>query len=109
MILVSPPLVVFFELIQVGVMFRIHLSRSKRVCRISWVCPPPSNSDYQDYYMFSRDPHKPSFATAAGSGPHPKNTLRDGSVRWLNHPARKKNALNWIISPNTVNRDENRT
>ena len=33
-----------------------------------WVVPPPSNSDHQDYYIFSRDPYKPSFATGILGG-----------------------------------------
>ena len=39
---------------------------------IPWVVPPPSNSHHQDYYIFSRDPYKPSFATVTGRGDNPK-------------------------------------
>ena len=38
---------------------------------IPWVVPPPSNSHHQDYYIFSRDPYKPSFATITGRGDNP--------------------------------------
>ena len=36
------------------------------------VAPSQDSSDHQDYYIFSRDPHKPSYATVAGRGPTPK-------------------------------------
>ena len=39
---------------------------------MSWVWPPPSNSDHQDYHIFSRDPYKPSFATVTVRGPPSK-------------------------------------
>ena len=41
---------------------------------VPWVVPPPSNSDHQDYYIFSRDPYKPSFATVTGRGDNPRCT-----------------------------------
>ena len=40
---------------------------------ITWVVPPPSNSDHQNYYIFSRGSQsKPSFATVTVRGPHPR-------------------------------------
>ena len=37
-----------------------------------WVWPPHSNSDQQDYYIFSRGSQpKPSFPTVAVRGPYP--------------------------------------
>ena len=39
---------------------------------IYWVWPPHSNSDHQDYYIFSRGSQpKPSFPTVTGRGPYP--------------------------------------
>ena len=36
---------------------------------ITWVVPPPSNSDHQDYYIFSRESRtKPSFPLLLGGG-----------------------------------------
>ena len=38
-----------------------------------WVVPLPSNSDHQDYYIFSRESQpKPSFATITGKGDNPR-------------------------------------
>ncbi len=55
---------------------------------ISWVVPPPSNSHHQDYYIFSRDPYKPSLATVTGRGDNPNHipvtTNRTGFKRlWV--------------------------
>ena len=36
-----------------------------------WVVPLSSNSPHQDYYIFSGDPYKPSFATVTGWGDNP--------------------------------------
>ena len=36
------------------------------------VAPSQDSSDHQDYYIFSRDPHKPSYATVAGTGTTPE-------------------------------------
>ena len=36
-------------------------------------CPPSQDaSDHQDYYIFSRDSYKPSFATITGKGDNPR-------------------------------------
>ena len=36
-------------------------------------CPPSQDaSHHQDYYIFSRDPYKPSFATVTGRGDNPR-------------------------------------
>ena len=46
---------------------------------IYWVWPLPSNSDHQDYYIFSRESRtKPLFATVIGKGPHPTYILING-------------------------------
>ena len=42
-----------------------------RTFYITWMWPPPSNSDHQDYYIFLGNPYKPSFTTVTGRGPHP--------------------------------------
>ena len=43
---------------------------------IAWMWPPPSNSDHQDYYMFSRESQpKPSFTTGI-LGATPKVQLK---------------------------------
>ena len=37
-------------------------------------CPPSQDaSHHQDYFIFSRDPYKPSFATVTGSGDNPRS------------------------------------
>ena len=41
----------------------------------TWVWPPPCNSDHQDYYIFSRNPYKPSFTTVTVRGPYPTQNL----------------------------------
>ena len=50
---------------------------------IIWVVPLPSNSDHQDYYMFSRDPYKPSFATVTGRGDNPHDITSFGHSQTL--------------------------
>ena len=52
--------------------FRIDRTSKKKI--IPWVVPPPSNSHHQDYYIFSRDPYKPSFATVTGRGDNPNHS-----------------------------------
>ena len=49
-----------------------------------WVVPLPSNSDHQDYFMFSRGfQAKPSFATITGKGDNPSfNTFFIGTF-WV--------------------------
>ena len=45
---------------------------STLVTTIIWVWPLPSNSDHQDYYIFSTESlYKPLFATFTGKGPYP--------------------------------------
>ena len=49
--------------------FHVQLLDFDRIC---WVCPPPSNSEHQDYFIFSRGSQpKPSFATVTGREPQP--------------------------------------
>ena len=43
----------------------------KKKGTVTWVVPPPSNSHHQDYYIFCRDPYKPSLATVTGRGDNP--------------------------------------
>ena len=46
---------------------------------ITWVWPPHSNSDHQDYYIFNRESQpKPSFTTVTVRGPHPNCTTLAG-------------------------------
>ena len=60
---------------------------------IPWVWPPHSNSDHQDYYIFSRGSQtKPSFVpTVTVRGPYPSNAclnfhLSLKQVRYLTDP-----------------------
>ena len=50
-----------------------------------WMWPPHSNSDYQDYYIFSRGSQpKPSFPTVRG--PYPNDDaimIMMSSTRWV--------------------------
>ena len=49
-----------------------------------WVVPLPSNSDHQDYFMFSiGDSYKPSFATITGKGDNPM-----ACISWTFPPAK---------------------
>ncbi len=49
----------------------VHVHYMEHSYTIVWVVPPPSNSYHQDYYIFSRDPYKPSFATVTGRWDNP--------------------------------------
>ena len=59
--------------------FKVHVRKltktkgpyGKVIYILNYSIPPPSNSDHQDYYIFSRDPYKPSFATLTGRGDNP--------------------------------------
>ena len=62
-------------LIRPAICWVIHrLGGGRLTCHkgtVSWVLPPPSNSDRQDHYIFnSKSFYKPSFATVTGRGPH---------------------------------------
>ncbi len=54
---------------------------------IRWVVPLPSNSDHQDYFMFSiGDSYKPSFATTTGKGDNPTDmgvSKNAGTPKWM--------------------------
>ena len=55
------------------VFFGDQFTKVKIQIVICWVVPPPSNSHHQDYYIFSRDPYKPSLATVTGTGDNPSD------------------------------------
>ena len=49
-------------------------------------CPPAQDaSPHQDYYTFSRDPYKSSFATVTGRGDKPKG-YPPGELSHISHP-----------------------
>ena len=61
---------------------------TSRIKAISWVWmvwPLPSNSDHQDYYIFSREPYKPLFATVTGKRPHPSYKRFAERISCLGH------------------------
>ena len=60
---------------------------------INWVVPPPSNSDHQEYYMFSRDPYKPSFATVTGRGDNPNHQNQPNVSKYTIHGSHGKQPL----------------
>ena len=59
------------------------------IMMMPWMWPPHSNSDHQDYYIFSRGSQpKPSFPTVTVRGPYPNDDamIMMSSTRWVVTP-----------------------
>ena len=72
-----------------------------KVIVIHWMWPPPSNSDHQDYYIFSRESlYKPSFTTVTGRGPYPSYTHFLNN--WTNVQCKKNTFIHHVTSQDIV-------
>ena len=80
------------------------LKCSPKKINILWVVPPPSNSDHQDYYIFTRGPRKKNLHLPRlhpGRGDNPKYTLPKLNIAPENLPSQRESSF-----PTTIFRGE---